>query len=41
MNTNTLISVAVLSGLPGMKGLYQPVKVDSKAIQGSWPFTIY
>ena len=25
--------VATLAGLPGMKGLYQPVKVDSKAIQ--------
>ena len=25
--------VAMLAGLPGMKGLYQPVKVDSKAIQ--------
>ena len=24
---------AVLAGLPGMKGLYQPVKADSKAIQ--------
>ena len=23
----------MLAGLPGMKGLYQPVKVDSKAIQ--------
>ena len=33
MNTNTLTSVAVLAGLPGMKSLYQPVKVDSKAIQ--------
>ena len=28
-----MIMVAVLAGLPGMKGLYQPVKVDSKAIQ--------
>ena len=27
------IMVAVLAGLPGTKGLYQPVKVDSKAIQ--------
>ena len=26
-------TVAVLAGLPGMKGLYQPMKVDSKAIQ--------
>ena len=25
--------VATLAGLPGMKGLYQPVKVDSKGIQ--------
>ncbi|KAL5516118.1 hypothetical protein EMCRGX_G001389 [Ephydatia muelleri] len=25
--------VTMLAGLPGMKGLYQPVKVDSKAIQ--------
>ena len=25
--------VAVLAGLPGTKGLYQPVRVDSKAIQ--------
>ena len=25
--------VALPAGLPGMKGLYQPVKVDSKAIQ--------
>ena len=33
MNTNTLTSVAVLAGLPGMKSLYQPVNVDSKAIQ--------
>ena len=27
MNTNTLTSVEVLAGLPGIKGLYQPVKV--------------
>ena len=37
MNTNTLTSVATLAGLPGMMDLYQPVKVDSKAIQA---FTI-
>ena len=30
-------TVAVPADLPGIKGLYQPVKVDSKAI---WPFTI-
>ena len=33
MNTNTLTSVAVLAGILGMMSLYQPVKVDSKAIQ--------
>ena len=33
MNTNTLTSVTVLADLPGMKSLYQPVNVDSKAIQ--------
>ena len=38
MNTNTLTSVAVLAGLPGMKSLYQPVKVDSKAIQDFMTF---
>ena len=33
MNKNTLTLVVVLAGLPGMKGLYLPVRVDSKAIQ--------
>ena len=28
-----LLKAWLLAGLPGMKGLYQPMKVDSKAIQ--------